>query len=664
MSSASRTRSSVAAELVLALSKPKGKVIKEEDKSKPTEKAGSREVTSKVKQTDQEKISSSQGNNDWISFLKTQQGTENSSPSISNSSSPASKTLSRKVQRNSKVKTSSPKVTEKIKDEPLYQSYEETPRKEKETDKDMVLKSLMEQVSSLETTLGGKIQNLEASLKLEKSKCKQLETSLDKEVKLQLEASSKLVAAKKNHDILEKELRNKIDDLTMYLEAEKKKGNKMASDFVRHKVDTQEALRLKDVELIEILTENEELRSKMNNMIAWKEELTRKVSDGIQYCRINHTDKLQTVIDENLKLRSVMKAAKENFKEVTNDISKTLDSKSAESANLKSQVCSLKEDLTSYRQKLDLVNVDSNYLRRREFIEEDNSTTDDRNEEVTTLQQNEENSRHTSRKRKRTFEDVSGLNRKISLDDKAQVPDDEVECLSENNQLYIDKNDMELRRKTKESLRDAILSKLSSQDETSLKMSNLEDKSDYLDESLLQSPEYDSKVFDDEAKSDSSDSVTLNEDVHTNIQKKEGLSSANSRLPWILEEWPNKKARMDSANPPSDNFYGLINECEENKEEVQGGDDEVNLDLLYGDLEVSEEIERTDIKRMQIDLKSDFIGAVRCELDESFGSLDSNELVIDLDKSSDSLFTDKGPDISASSCATIKELLVGLINSI
>ena len=658
MSSASRNRSSVAAELVLALSKPKGKVIKEEDKSKSTEKVGSLEFTSNGKRTDQDKISSSQGNNDWISFLKTQQGNENSSPS------PASKTPSRKVQRNVNVKNSSPKVTEKIKGEPLYQSYEETPRKEKETDKDMVLKSLMDQVSSLETTLGGKIQNLEASLKLEKSKCKQLETSLDKEVKLQLEASSKLMAAKKNHDNLEKELRIKIDDLTMYLEEEKKKGSKMASDFAKHKVESQEALRLKDVELIEIFKENEELRSKMNDMIAWKEELTRKVSDGIQYCRINHTDKLQTVIDENLKLRSVMKAAKENFKEITNDISKTLDFKSVESAILKSQVCSLKEDLTSYRQKLDLVNVDSNYLRRKEFNEEDNSTTDVRDEEMTTSQQNEETSRHTSRKRKRALEDMSILNMKISSHDKAQVPDDEVECLSENNQLSIDKNEIEQMRKTKESLRDAILSKLSCQDKTSLKISNMEDQSNYSDESLLQSPEYDSKVFADEAKSDSSHSVTLNEDVHTNVQKKEALSSANSRRSWILEECPNKKARMDSSNPPANNFYRLINECEENKEEVQGEDDDVNLDLLYGDLEVSEETERTETERIQSDVKSDFIGAVRCELDESFGSLDSNELVIDLDQSCESLSTDKGPDISGSSCNTIKELLVGLVNSI
>ena len=653
MSSASRIRSSVAAELVLALSKPKGKVIKEEDKSKCMEKGGRLEVTSKRTRTDQEKISSSQGNNDWISFLKTQQGTENSN--INNSSSPASKTSSRKVQRNANVKTSSPKVTEKVKGEPLNQSYEETPRKEKETDKDMVLKSLMEQVSSLETTLGGKIQNLEASLKLEKSKCKQLEISLDKEVKLQLEASSKYMAAKKNHDNLEKELRNKIDDLTIYLEAEKRKGNKLASDFAKHKVDTQEALRLKDVELIEILTENEELRSKMNNMIAWKEELTRKVSDGIQYCRINHTDKLQTIIDENLKLRSVMKAAKENFKDVTNDISKALDSKTVESACLKSQVCSLKEDLTSYRQKLDLVNSDPNSLRRRELTEGDHSTSGDRDEEVTTSQQNEETSMHTSRKRKRALEDVSVLNIKSSSDDKAQVPDDEVECLSENNQyhLSIGKNDIELRRKTKESLRDAILSKLSSQDATSYK---IEDKSNYLDERLLQSPEYNSK--------DSPDSVTLNEDDHANVQNKEVLSSADSRLPWILEECPNKKARMDNSNTTSDNFYRLINECEENTEEIQGEDDEVNSDLLYGDLEVSEEIERTDSEKKQTELKINFTGAVKCELDESFGSLDSNELVIDLDQSCDSLSTDKGPgpDISTSS-STIKELLVGIVNS-
>lgn len=649
MPSTSKSRSSVAAELVLALSKPKGKVIKGDEAQKPSEKSGKIEAEMTSNGKNPEKIISSPGNNDWISFLKTKQGNDNSSPSIKE---PASKTPTRKLKRN--IKTSSPKVAEKIKSEPVFEPNKENSKKEKEKDKDLVLKSLMEQVSSLETTLGEKIQNLEASLKLEKSKCKQFETSLEKEMKLQQEASSKLKVLRKDNDHREKELQYKIDDLIRCLEEEKRKGIKIASDFAKHKVDTQEEIKLKDIELIEILTENEVLRSKMKSLITWKEELTRKVSDSIHYCRVNHTDKLQTVIDENLKLRSVMKAAKDNFKEVTNDMTKSVNSTAVENANLKTQICFLEEDLTAYKQKREITNIDSNNSRRKEF-RTDNSMNVDRSEDEN-IKSMQENSKHASRKRKRPSENVPDISKKLSLDEQAKVPDDEVECLSENNQVV----DAELMKKTKENLRDAILSQLSGQDEVA---SDAKVQSNNLDESLLQSPKFDPKVFDDDAKGDSSgDSVTLDEDLQDDDRKEEARSLTKSPLPWIFDELPNKKAKMESYNSSSDNFFRLINECEDKQEEVQDEYDEVNLDLLYGDLEVNEE--STDNLKQQVDLKSDNRGVVECELDESFGSIDSNELVIDLDKSCDSFGTEEGSEVSISSDTTIKEMVVELVNSI
>ena len=646
----SKSRSSVAAELVLALSKPKGKVTKGDEAQKPSEKSGKigAELTSNGKNP--EKVSSSLGNNDWISFLKTKQGNDNLSPSIKESSSPASKTPTRKLKRN--VKTSSPKVAEKIKSEPIFEANKESTQKEKERDKDMVLKSLMEQVSSLETTLGGKIQNLEASLKFEKSKSKQLETTLEKEIKLQQEASSKLKFQRKDSDHMEKELQYKIDELTRCLDEEKRKGIKIASDFAKHKVDTQEEIKLKDEELIEILTENEELRSKMNSMITWKEDLTRKVSDSIHYCRVNHTDKLQTVIDENLKLRSVMKAAKDNFEELTNDMTKTVNSTAVENAKLKTQICFLEEDLTAYKQKQEVENIASNSSRRTKF-HTDNSMVDDRSEDenITSLQ---ENSKHASRKRKRASENVPDISKKLSLDEQAKVPDDEIECWSENNQLV----DVELMKKTKENLRDAILSQLSGQDELAA-----DTQVQSLDESLLQSPEFVPKVFQEDANGDSSsDSVTLDEDLQDDDRKEEAPFSAKSPLPWIFDGLPNKKAKIESTNSPSDNFFRLINECEDKQEEVQDEYDEVNLDLLYGDLEVNEE--STDNVKQQIELKSDNKGVVECELDESFGSIDSNELVIDLDKSCDSFGTEESSEVLVSSDTTIKEMVVEIVNAI
>jgi len=645
----SKSRSSVAAELVLALSKPKGRVVKEDEPPKLSEKVGKKVDTAIGKRTDHEKSISSQGNNDWISFLKTKQGNE--SPSSKNSRSPVAKTPSNKLKRHNQ--TSSPRASDKIKSEPKFDVSEETSDKEKERDKDLVLKSLMEQVSSLETTLGGKIQDLEASLKTERSRCKQLETTLEKEVKLQQEATSKLKVVQKDNDRMEKDLRNKIEEFKISLEEEKKKGFKMATDFAKFKVDTQEEIKLKDGELIEILTENDELRSKMTTMIAWKEDLTRKVSDGIQYCRINHTDKLQTVIDENLKLRSVMKAAKDNFKEVTNDLWKTVNDINVENANLNSRICKervpLNEDFNNDGRKVMDIDDFSMNGDKIEKIKMKNET-----EEYITCSEEFEENIHTSRKRKRAG-DESVLKKIKSSDDQAKTPDVDVECLSENSRKTIDKNESEVMKKTKESLRDDILSSLSGQDEADFKMDCIQDQPRNLDESLLQSPQFDTKLLHDEAKSGSRDPVTLDEDINDDVPKEDALSPLKSPLAWTLES-KNKNNNSSSAIS-----FRLINECDDGKEQDRDVYDEVDIDLLYGDLEVGEE---SDFKISQGEVVIDATRAVECEFDESFGSLDSGELVIDLDKSCDNLGTENGFDILISSSNAIKEMLVELINSI
>ena len=647
MPPASKSRSSVAAELVLALSKPKGRVVKEDEPPKPSEKVGKKVDTAIGK--DHEKSISSQGNNDWISFLKTKQGNE--SPSSKNSRSPVAKTPSNKLKRHNQ--TSSPRASDKIKSEPKFDVSEETSDKEKERDKDLVLKSLMEQVSSLETTLGGKIQDLEASLKTERSRCKQLETTLEKEVKLQQEATSKLKVVQKDNDRMEKDLRNKIEEFKMSFEEEKKKGFKMATDFAKFKVDTQEEIKLKDGELIEILTENDELRSKMTTMIAWKEDLTRKVSDGIQYCRINHTDKLQTVIDENLKLRSVMKAAKDNFKEVTNDLWKTVNDINVENANLNSRICKervpLNEDFNNDGRKVMDIDDFSMNGDKIEKIKMKN----EKEEYITCSEEFEENI-HTSRKRKRAG-DESVLKKIKSSDDQAKTPDIDVECLSENSRKTIDKNESEVMKKTKESLRDDILSSLSSQDETDLKMDCIQDQPGNLDESLLQSPQFDAKLLHDEAKSGSRDPVTLDEDINDDDPKEDALSPLKSPLPWTHES-KNKNNNSSSAIS-----FRLINECDDGKEQDRDMYDEVDIDLLYGDLEVGEE---PDLKISHGDVGIDATRAVECEFDESFGSLDSGELVIDLDESGDNLGMENGFDTLISSSNAIKEMLVELVNSI
>ena len=653
MPPSSKSRSSVAAELVLALSKPKGKILKEDEQKNPAE--------------------SSRGN-DWISFLKTKQGNETSNSFINNSRSTASKTPIRKSKKGDQI--SSPNMPENIKSEP-FEANGEISKKKKESEKDLVLKSLMDQVSSLETTLGGKIQSLEASLKSEKSKCKQLETTLEREIKLQKEASSKLKVIEKDFIYTENELRTKIATITLSLEEERRRGSKIAADFAKYKVDTKEELNLKDVELIEIQADHEELISKVNSMIKWKEELAKKVADSIHYCRIHHTDKLQTVIDENLKLRSVMKAAKDNFHEVTDDMSRALSDKDVENCKLQSKVLSLEEQLSYFRMKSEINRHNDNNRLEKELDKEDSSMTEHKEEEdkmnnVEAEETEEENSRTASRKRKRKIEseDVPVLVKKSLREKQAQEhdADNDVEILSNCKQGAIDTDQMELMKRTKENLRDAILSSLSSQDEPASLMDNIQGQSNNLDESLLKSPEFYDKIIEDDTKQEdakgySSFSVTLDENVDSSGDEalKEDTKSPKVPLPSLMS---NIKQEIKSYNSLSDNFFRLINECEDKKEEVKDEYDEVDIDTLYGDLEPGEQTtEETHNSQINDKVESASNGLEGYALDESFGSLDSNELVIDLDTLSESLLSGKSSDISYPFNIT-KEILDGLVHSI
>ena len=112
MPPASKSRSSVAAELVLALSKPKGRVSPEKEDQKPPAKSNNPVVAPNGKKRGNlDKTFPGQGNNDWISFLKTK---KQGNPVLNSSSSPSTKISSARLN----VQNSSPKLSEKIKKEP------------------------------------------------------------------------------------------------------------------------------------------------------------------------------------------------------------------------------------------------------------------------------------------------------------------------------------------------------------------------------------------------------------------------------------------------------------------------------------------------------------------------------------------------------------------
>ena len=671
MPPASKSRSSVAAELVLALSKPKGRVSPAKEDQKPPAKSNNPVVAPNGKKRGNlDKSFPGHGNNDWISFLKTK---KQGNPIVNSSSSPSTKTSSARLN----VQNSSPKLSEKIKKEPG--AVEEThDDKEKEKNKDKVLKSLMDQVSSLETTLGGKILNLEASLKFEKSKSKQLENSLEKELKLQQEVSSKLRIVEKDRDLMEKGLRSRIEELSTSLEEEKRKGARMATDFAKFKVDTQEEAKLKDAEIIEILTENEDARSRMTSMIAWKMEMRKKVSESVRYCRINHTEKLKTVLDENFKLRSVLKEAKDNFNEVIQDMTLSVNNNAAKNSNFESQVSTLERELRECRQELARAQEEIITSKRKSSDGAGDDSFEDSDEEALMIDEGKdetepshqddlkedveeitEESGYTA-KRKRSFEDAQSPNKKptLDLDDQAS---DEVECLFEKNQVGLYKDEIETIKKSKESLRDAILSSLSRPNESSSeRVEEIQDLKEAAinneNEDLLQSSPESFVEDEDEDLQELDD----DEEIQENMSKSD-VTPESSGL-----------RDVEKTTASSDNFFRLINECEESIEDDLEDDleDEVDVDLLYGDLEdpseVGDEDELTSLVgasggHLSVDDDHDD----HDDLDQSWGSRDSNRLVIDLDRSCDSLTTETADDDEVQQPSNvIKEILVDLVHSI
>merc|ERR1712133_170709 len=173
--------SSVAQELVLALSKPK--IAKDDNKNKSSNSTVTkknevkRQASSQVvKKENASPVKNSDVNKDWISFLKNKQ--EDAGPVIKD------------VRSISKAKSKSlpdpvPKQVKKESVTPSKSSSNDNVKIKEDPDKSngKVLQSLMTQVSTLESTFGDKVSKLEASLKIERSKSKQLEANLEKEDK-------------------------------------------------------------------------------------------------------------------------------------------------------------------------------------------------------------------------------------------------------------------------------------------------------------------------------------------------------------------------------------------------------------------------------------------------------------------------------------------------
>ena len=226
------------------------------------------------------------------------------------------KTLSKS---NNNIKNRKVSVNKKVNPRKKIDTAEEAKKTEKDDQKDKVLKKLMEQVSSLEKTLGDKITKLEQNLESEVARSKTLEESLKKKTAVNIDSLSRMKKLSDNN----KELEKKILILT---ESLKKSGEEQE----KYKSETEkltEIVNFKDAEIFELRNEIDLLTLKNQRFLSWKEKVESKIRKSVQMANADFASKIKNLTDENNNLREKLRNTKLNITLVTKDISTILKNK-------------------------------------------------------------------------------------------------------------------------------------------------------------------------------------------------------------------------------------------------------------------------------------------------------------------------------------------------
>ena len=222
-------------------------------------------------------------------------------------------------QSNNNIKNRKVSVKKKVNPRKKIDTAEEAKKTEKDDQKDKVLKKLMEQVSSLEKTLGDKITKLEQNLESEVARSKTLEESLKKKTAVNIDSLSRMKKLSDNN----KELEKKILILT---ESLKKSGEEQE----KYKSETEkltEIVNFKDAEIFELRNEIDLLTLKNQRFLSWKEKVESKIRKSVQMANADFASKIKNLTEENNNLREKLRNTKLNIRLVTKDISTILKNK-------------------------------------------------------------------------------------------------------------------------------------------------------------------------------------------------------------------------------------------------------------------------------------------------------------------------------------------------
>ena len=646
--SKSRT-SSVAQELVLALSKPK--VSKDDNnKSKKTHKSSISALTNKkelakspsIPLVKKENTSPAKINDDWISFLKNKQ--EDVGPVIKDVRSvglvkPKSKFPAQKHVKKESISPSKSSSNIKVKDDP-------------DKNNDKVLQSLMTQVSTLESTFGEKISKLESSLKIERSKNKQLESNLEKEIKSSNELKSRISNLQREKDHLDKDLQSKIVNLSAELERDKRKYTEVTENFSKFKKDVDDSKELKEAEMEELKRENDKVHVELKNLESWKKEVKKKITGSANMCRINHLKKLQTLGEENENIKLVLKETKKKVQEVLLDTASLLNKKEDEIKSLQKKlktfdvsktkeykklskqlfvselkVSDFKKALEETKNELEVVKKELNvakslHLPKSYSIDEEFENNSEKEEET---DMNDLNLASTN-KRKRDEEDTNKMKDKKS---KKEYVDLEVECLTKcDSEEHEDLEDEEV-KKTKEEIRNAILSNLPKEaGDSEVKMVDLDESKDEVFDEIERLVEADIVAAKKKEVDEDDEDVVIVEE--TEFVKEDGPSYKSSEV--IVDE-------LLSVEDNTDEITEFNSSNKESLKQVKIASEE----LLKDDI-LEEEFKESDIELIEFQNKKLIEGdaidhSTDCSDEEILKEENDNSIVFSLDESSSSFRT-------------------------
>merc|ERR1711874_12556 len=180
---------------------------------------------------------------------------------------------------------------------------------ERDSDKNQILQSMMNQVSQLESSTGAKISKLESQLKQEMDKSrssgmleknlqeeKEKNTRLEADLKHYSDIATKMISLQEGKLLAEITNQKKFDEVEQKLNYEKSKCTNLTKELCKVKdalKDEKSSKRNVSNNLTFFTSEKERLQQEVDNLQNWKEASIIKIKASHLSCQMEHVQKIE-----------------------------------------------------------------------------------------------------------------------------------------------------------------------------------------------------------------------------------------------------------------------------------------------------------------------------------------------------------------------------------